>query len=107
MENILKQQTLDLRADRLSTHCMESNQLRLWLATAAYLLVERLRALSLQGTELARATVGTIRKRLFKVAAAIQVSVRRVYVQMSSSFVGQELFRTCQRRLRALFALQA
>ena len=106
MENILKQQTLDLRADRHSTHCMESNQLRLWLATAAYLLVERLRALSLQGTELARATVGTIRNRLFKVAAAIQVSVRRVYVQMSSSFVGQELFRTCQRRLSALFALQ-
>jgi hypothetical protein len=106
MENILKQQTLDLRADRHSTHSMESNQLRLWLATAAYLLVERLRALSLQGTELARATVGTIRKRLFKVAAAIQVSVRRVHVQMSSSFVGQGLFRTCQRRLSALFAPQ-
>jgi Transposase DDE domain group 1 len=106
MENILKQQTLDLRADRHSTHCMESNQLRLWLATAAYLLVERLRALSLQGTELARATVGTIRNRLFKVAAAIQVSVRRVYVQMSSSFVGKELFLKCQRRLSALFALQ-
>ena len=106
MENILKQQTLDLRADRHSTHQMGSNQLRLWLATLAYLLVERMRALSLQGTALARATVGTIRQRLFKVAAAVQVSVRRVYVQLSSSFVGQEIFLTCQRRLAALFALQ-
>lgn len=106
MENILKQQTLDLRADRHSTHQMGSNQLRLWLATLAYLLVERMRALSLQGTALARATVGTIRQRLFKVAAAVRVSVRRVYVQLSSSFVGQEIFLTCQRRLMGLFPLK-
>jgi hypothetical protein len=102
MENILKQQTLDLRADRHSTHHMASNQLRLWLATFAYLLIERFRALTLQGTELARATVGTIRQRLFKVAAVVRVSVRRVYVQLSSSFVLQELFVKCQRRLMAL-----
>jgi hypothetical protein len=44
MENVLKQQTLDLQADRMSTHHLASNQLRLWLATFAYLLVERLRA---------------------------------------------------------------
>ena len=36
MENMLKQQTLDLRADRMSTHYLASNQLRLWLATLAY-----------------------------------------------------------------------
>ena len=59
MENILKQQVLDLKADRLSTHHMASNQLRLWFATLAYLLVERLRSLGLQGTDLAQATVGT------------------------------------------------
>lgn len=106
MENILKQQTLDLQADRHSTHYLSSNQLRLWLATFAYLLVERLRALSLHGTELARATVGTIRQRLFKVAAAVKVSVRRVSVQLSSSFVLQEVFRQCQRRLQALRPMQ-
>lgn len=102
MENILKQQTLDLRADRHSTGHLASNQLRLWLATLAYLLVERLRALGLQGTALAQATVGTIRQRLFKVAAAVRVSVRRVYVQLSSSFVLQEIFLQCQKRLQAL-----
>ena len=103
MENQLKQQVLDLRADRMSTHYLASNQLRLWLATLAYLLLDRMRALGLRGTELARATVGTIRTRVLKVAAQVRVSVRRIYVQMSSAFVGKELFRRCARRLAAEF----
>lgn len=102
MENVLKQQTLDLKADRLSTHHLASNQLRLWLATLAYLLVERVRAWGLGGTELARATVGSVRLKLLKVAAQVSVSVRRVYVRLSSAYPGQPLFRLCHRRLRAL-----
>jgi len=102
MENVLKQQVLDLKADRMSTHQLESNQLRLWLATFAYLLVERVRTLGFRGTELARATVGTLRVRVFKVAAHVRVSVRRVYVQLSSAFPLQELFTRCQRRLHGV-----
>ena len=102
MENVLKQQTLDLKADRLSTQHLASNQLRLWLATLAYLLVERVRAWGLAGTELARATVGSVRLKLLKVAAHVSVSVRRVYVRLSSAYPGQALFRLCHRRLRAL-----
>jgi hypothetical protein len=99
MENVLKQQVLDLPGDRMSTHWLASNQLRLWLATLAYLLMERLRAVGLAGTELAVATVGTIRLRLLKVAASVRVSVRRVYVQMSSAYPLQDLFRRCAQRL--------
>jgi hypothetical protein len=102
MENVLKQQTLDLAADRLSTHHLASNQLRLWLATFAYLLLERVRAWGLAGTELARATVGTVRLKLLKVAAQVTVSVRRVYVRLSSAYPWQALFRLCHRRLIAL-----
>ena len=102
MENVLKQQVLDLEADRMSTHYMGSNQLRLWLSTFAYLLLERLRSLTLQGTELASATAGTIRLRLFKVAAIVRVSVRRVYVQMASSFPMQELYAQCLNRLKQI-----
>jgi hypothetical protein len=102
MENVLKQQVLDLRADRMSTHYLASNQLRLWLAAFAYLLLERMRALGLAGTELADATVGSVRLKLLKVAAQVRVSVRRVYVQLSSAYPLQALFRLCQRRLRAL-----
>ena len=102
MENTLKQQTLDLQADRMSTHYLASNQLRLWLATLAYLLVERLRALGLAGTDLASATAGSVRLKLLKVAAQVRVSVRRVYVQLNSAYPWQELFRHCHRRLLAL-----
>lgn len=101
MENVLKQQTLDLRADRMSTHYLASNQLRLWLAAFAYLLLERLRTWGLAGTELAQATVGSVRLKLLKVAAQVRVSVRRVYVQLCSAYPLQTLFRLCHGRLRA------
>jgi hypothetical protein len=104
MENVLKQQTLDLAADRMSTHHLASNQLRLWLATFAYLLLERVRAWGLAGTELAAATVGSVRLKLLKVAAQVTVSVRRVYVRLSSAYPWAGWFRLCQRRLMALGA---
>ena len=102
MENRLKQQVLDLKADRMSTHHLASNQLRLWEAAFAYLLLERLRTQGLAGTELERATAGTIRLKLLKVAAQVRISVRRVYVQMSSAFPLQELLGLCHRRLMAI-----
>lgn len=99
MENLLKQQVLDLRADRMSTHHLASNQFRLWEAMFAYLLLERLRTRGLARTELERATAGSLRVLLLKVAAQVRVSVRRVYVQLSSAFPLQELFRLCHHRL--------
>ena len=102
MENVLKQQVLDLEGDRMSTHYLASNQLRLWLSTLAYLLLERVRTAGCQGTELGRATAGSIRRKLLKVAAQVRISVRRVYVQMSSAYVWADLFRLCHRRLMTL-----
>jgi hypothetical protein len=99
MENLLKQQVLDLRADRMSTQYMASNQFRLWESMFAYLLVERLRTQGLIATPLERATVGSVRVKILKVAAQVRVSVRRVYVQLCSSYPLQELFRLCHRRL--------
>lgn len=102
MENVLKQQVLDLEADRLSTHYLASNQLRLWLASFAYLLLERLRTLGCHGTELARATAGSIRLQLLKVAAQVTVSVRRVHIRLSSAYPRADLFGLCHARLRQL-----
>jgi hypothetical protein len=102
MENVLKQQLLDLKANRLSTHHLGSNQLRLWLCALAYLLLERVRTLGCAGTELAVATVGSVRVKLLKVAAAVRVSIRRVYVQLSSAYPLQSLFTLCHRRLMRL-----
>jgi Transposase DDE domain group 1 len=99
MENRIKEQQLDLFADRTSTAAMSSNQLRLWLSTFAYLLVSRLRGMVLKGTVLARATAGTIRLRLLKVAALVTVSVRRVHVRLAGAFPLQDVFATARARL--------
>ena len=79
---------------------MRANQLRLWFSSIAYVLVNELRRVALRGTELARAQVSTIRTRLVKIGGLVRVSVRRVYVALSSSFPLQALF------VRALQNLQ-
>src|SRR6516164_6851761 len=93
MENRIKEQQLDLFADRTSCHRFLANQFRLLLSSAAYVLIQALRRTALCGTELARAQVGTIRLRLLKVAARVVVSARRVVFHLASSYPYQEVFR--------------
>jgi hypothetical protein len=102
MENQIKQQYLDLDADRTSTHWMASNQLRLWFSTFALLIIQRLRTLALQGTELANSTAGTIRQRLLKIGAIVTVSTRRVYIRLASAFPLQKVFAQAHRALSEL-----
>ena len=78
MENRIKECQLDLMADRTSVASLRANQLRLWFASLAYVLVTALRRLALQGTELQNATAGTIRLKLLKLGALVTVSVRRI-----------------------------
>ncbi len=86
MENRIKECQLALFADRTSCATMRANQLRLWLASFAYVLVSALRRLCLSGTKLANATCGTIRLKLLKIGAQVKVSVRRVLFSMASAF---------------------
>jgi hypothetical protein len=91
-ENRIKEAQLDLFADRLSTATFRANQLRLWLASAAYVLMHALRRIGLASTELARACAHTIRLRLLKIGAVVRVSVRRVKLAMSESCPNQGEF---------------
>jgi len=91
MENRIKEQQLYLFADRTSCSRFVANQFRLLLASAAYLLIEHLRREGLKGTELARAQVSTIRLKLFKIAARVVVTVRRVVLHLSSGYPYQAL----------------
>lgn len=84
MENRIKECQLDLFADRTSTATMKANQLRLWFASMAYVLLEGLRRIALQVTGLADATCGSIRLKLFKVAAFVRITVRRVKISIAS-----------------------
>ena len=99
MENRIKEQFV-LFADRVSAATMRANQLRLYLSVMAYLLVCGLRRLGLRATHLAHAQVGTIRLRLLKIGAQIRVTVRKVWVRMSSSFPLQTLFSQALQQLR-------
>ena len=80
---------------------MKSNQLRLWLSTFAYMLVRHLRATALAGTRLARATVGTIRLRLMKIAAQVTVSVRRIHVRLCGACPMADVFAHAHGKLMA------
>jgi hypothetical protein len=90
MENRIKECQLDLFADRTSTRAMRSNQLRLWFASMAYVLLAALRRIALPATRLAQATAGTIRLRLLKIGALVRVSVRRVTIAMASGHPWQQ-----------------
>src|SRR5216117_4197114 len=84
MENRIKECQLDLFADRTSTATMQANQLRLWFASMAYVLLCALRRIGLASTRLADASCGTIRRKLFKIGALVTISVRRVKFAMAS-----------------------
>ena len=91
-ENRIKEAQLDLFADRLSAATFRANQLRLWLASAAYVLMHALRRVGLAGTALARACAHTIRLKLLKIGAVVSVSVRRVKLAMSEACPNQREF---------------
>jgi hypothetical protein len=91
-ENRIKEQQLDLFADRTSTGKMWSNQLRLYFSSIAYVLLQTLRRTALAGTELEKAQCGTIRRRLLKIGAHVRVTVRKVWVSLSSGYPNAAMF---------------
>src|SRR6201991_1173071 len=85
MENRIKECQSDLFADRTSAATMRANQLRLWFASMAYVLLCALRRIGLRFTQFANATCGTIRLRLLKVGALVTTSVRRIKIAMAAA----------------------
>ena len=99
MENRIKECQLDLFADRTSAATMRANQLRLWFASMAYVLLCALRRIGLAHTQFADATCGTIRLKLLKLGALVRVSVRRVKIAMASACPWQCEFALAHSRL--------
>ena len=100
-ENRIKECQMDLFGDRLSAHPLAVNQLRLWFASFAYVLVESLRRLALSTTQFVRASCGTIRLKLLKIGATVTTSVRRVKLAMSEGYPYQREFRAAFEALNA------
>ena len=98
-ENRIKEFKLDVQADRLSCHAFLANQFRLLLHQAAFILLLRIRAAA-DGTALATARLGRVRELLVKVAAKVKASVRRIHIQMPTSYPLQQIFRLLCFRLQ-------
>lgn len=105
-ENRIKEQQLDLFADRTSAHTMRANQMRLWLSTFAYIVVSEIRRLGLAKTSMARATCGTIRLKLFRLVARFYRSARRFYVAFGTRCPHQKLFRQALIQLQSVMPLK-
>jgi hypothetical protein len=101
MENRIKEQLM-LFSDRTSTHYLRSNQLRLYFSSVAYVLLQMLRRLGLEGTELAQAQCSSIRLKLLKIGALIQITVRKVWVSLASGYPYVTLFRQVYEKLCAM-----
>jgi len=99
MENRIKEQQLDLFADRTSCQVMRGNQIRLYLSSFAYVLLSELRRLGLEGTAMSRAQCGTIRLVLLKIGARVKVTVRRIWISMNESCPYAALFFSVWNRL--------
>jgi hypothetical protein len=101
MENRIKECQLDLFADRTSAATLRANQLRLWFASFAYVLLCALRRIALKHTPFAKANCATIRLKLIKIGALVCVSVRRIKLAMASSFPHQREYKIAHARLAA------
>ena len=107
MENRIKECQLDLYADRTSAATMRANQLRLWFASMAYILLCALRRIGLAGTRFAHATCGTIRLKLLKIGALVRISVRRIKFAMASACPAADVWARAAARLAAANAAPA
>ena len=102
MENRIKEQQLDLFADRTSTQTMNSNQLRLWLSSMAYILMQAFRQNCLSRTSFAKATVGTIRLSFLKLGARITISCRRILIAIATACPYQDILGIAYSRIQSI-----
>ncbi len=102
MENRIKEQQLDLFADRTSTQTFDSNQLRLWLSSMAYVLMQAFRQHCLSKTSFPKATVGTIRLCFLKLGARITISCRRILIAIASSCPYQDILAIAYSRIQSI-----
>ena len=94
MENSIKDHKLFLQSDRTSCHRFAANQFRLFLHSAAYVLMHTLRSTGLQGTSWSRAQLNRIQIRLLKVGARVEELKTKVTFHFPSSFPLKTLYET-------------
>ena len=91
-ENYIKELKNGLFCDRLSCMGFVANAFRLLEHVVAYNLLNDFRTTVLNGTTLENADIHTLRRKLFKVAARVRVTVRKIWMHLSESWPFREEF---------------
>lgn len=86
MENRIKEQKCDVCADRTSTGKFRANQLRLWLASVAYLMLNELRHVGFAETPWAQLQCGTLRQNVLKIGAWLEIRKRKLVCHFSNTY---------------------
>ncbi len=97
MENYIKDHKRFLHSDRTSCHRFEANQFRLFLHSAAYVLMHTLRSTGLRGTAWARAQFDQIQIRILKIGVRVEELKTKIRFHFPSSFPLQALYEGCDR----------
>ena len=90
-ENRIKEWKSMMHADRLSCHGFYPNWFRMLLYSAAYSLMWAIKQ-KLEGTELARSTVDTIRLKLIKVGARVRSTARRLWFHCATGYPYKQIW---------------
>ena len=90
-ENRIKELKLDIKADRLSCSQYISNQFRLILYQASFIVMIKLREFA-RGTKLQVARISTLRNLIVKIAVKVKQSHRRILIQFPTSFPLKNVF---------------
>ena len=94
MEGFIKNHKTFLHSDRTSCHRFTANQFRLFLHSAAYVLLHALKYTGMLGTKWTTSNFDTIQLRVLKIGARVREQATKVRFHFSTSYPLKDLLRT-------------
>lgn len=91
-----------LLSDRMSCKSFKANQFRLFLHSAAYVLIHSLQQQVLNGTEFCHATMKTIQLKIIKTAARVKIMKTKVQIELPAEFHSKWAFEKSFNRFQIL-----
>jgi hypothetical protein len=95
MELRIKDHKLYLKSDRMSCNSFLANQMRLFLFSAAYILIHTLQKEILKGTEYANSTMETLKLKIIKVATRVKELKTKLKIEFPIEFPAKVIFEKC------------
>ncbi len=93
-EGFIKNHKTYLQSDRTSCHRFSANQFRLFLHSAAYVLLHTIQQIGMRGTQWMAANFDTIQLRVLKIGARVREQATRVRFHFPTSYPLKNLMRT-------------